>query len=82
MLDGVGVRVRVRCNNSQQCKDVQCIMGKMSLLYCFQHACALLSPWRPYIMHVRGLNNVGRAVQMDPTCFGDHETKELLGVVG
>ena len=38
-------------------------------------------------MRVRGPNNVGRAVQTDPINivaprFGDHVTKEMLGVVG
>ena len=27
-------------------------------------------------------NNVGRAVQIVALCFGDHGTKEMLGVVG
>ena len=38
-------------------------------------------------MRVRGPNNVGSAVQLDPTLlrslrFGDHGTKEMLGVAG
>ena len=37
-------------------------------------------------MRLRDPNNVGRAVQTDPTLlryfFGDHGTKEMLGVVG
>ena len=33
-------------------------------------------------MHVRGTNNVGRAVQTDPTLLRDHGTQEMLGVVG
>ena len=36
--------------------------------------------------NAHGPNIVGRAVQTDPTllklCFGDHRTKEMLGVVG
>ena len=38
-------------------------------------------------MRVRGPNNVGRPVQLDPTLlrslrFGDHRTKEMLGDAG
>ena len=38
-------------------------------------------------MRRRGPNNVGRAVQLDPTLLrslrlGDHGTKEMLGVAG
>ena len=34
-------------------------------------------------MRVRGPNNVGRAVQTDPTLLrNDHGTKEMLRVVG
>ena len=34
---------------------------------CLQHVNALLSPWRPYVLRVRGSNNAGRVVQKDPT---------------
>ena len=46
-----------RCKNSQQCWDLQCIVGRI-------HPIRL---WRPCVMRVRGSNNVGRAVQTDPT---------------
>ena len=39
------------CNNSQQCWDPQCIVGRI----------------QPCVMSTRGPNNVGRAVQADPT---------------
>ena len=45
------------CNNSQQCWDLQCIMGRIQPI----------TLWRPCVMHVRVPNNVGKAVQMDPT---------------
>ena len=45
------------CNNSQQCWDLQCIVGRLQPL----------SLCKPCVMSVRGPNNVGRAVQMDPT---------------
>ena len=41
-----------RCNNSQQCWDPQCIVGRMQPI----------SLCKPCIMSVRGPNNVGRAV--------------------
>ena len=43
--------------NSQQCWDLQCIVGRIQLIWL----------WRPCVMRVRGPNNVGRAVQTDPT---------------
>ena len=45
------------CNNSQQCWDLQRIMGRIQPI----SLCKLC------VMSVRGLNNVGRAVQTDPT---------------
>ena len=45
------------CNNSQQCWDLQCIVGRIQPI----------SLCKPCVMSVRGPNNVGRAVQMDPT---------------
>ena len=47
------------CNNSQQCWDLQCIMGRIQPIRL----------WRPCVMRVRGPNNVVRAVHMDPTLF-------------
>ena len=45
------------CNNSQQCWDLQCIMGRIQPI----------SLCKPCVMSVRGPNNVGRAVQTNPT---------------
>ena len=45
------------CNNSQQVWDLQCIVGKIQPI----------SLCSPCVMSVRGPNNVGRAVQTDPT---------------
>ena len=45
------------CNNYQQCWDLQCIVGRIQPI----------SLCKPCIMSVRGPNNVGRAVQTDPT---------------
>ena len=45
------------CNNSQQCWDLQCIVGRI----------LPMSLCKPCVMSVRGPNNVGRAVQTDPT---------------
>ena len=45
------------CNNSQHCWHLQCIMGRIQPI----NLC------KPCIMSVRGSNNVGRAVQTDPT---------------
>ena len=53
------------CNNSQQVWDLQSIVGRIQLT----------SLCNPCVMSVRGPNNVGGAVQTDPT-------KETLGVVG
>ena len=44
-------------NNSQQVWDLQCIVGRIQPI----------SLCNPYVMSVRGPNNVGRAVQTDPT---------------
>ena len=52
------------CNNSQQCWDLQCIVGRIQPI----------SPCNPCVMSVRGPNNVALR-------FGDHGTKEMLGVV-
>ena len=43
--------------NSQQCCDLQCIVGRIQPI----------SLCKPCVMSVRGPNNVGRAVQTDPT---------------
>ena len=45
------------CNNFQQCWDLQCIVGRIQTI----------SLCKPCVMSVRGPNNVGRAVQTDPT---------------
>ena len=45
------------CNNSQQCWDLQCIVGRIQPI----------SLCKPCVMSVRGPSNVGRAVQTDPT---------------
>ena len=45
------------CNNCQQCWDLQCIVGRKQPI----------SLCKPCVMSVRGPNNVGRAVQTDPT---------------
>ena len=45
------------CNNSQQCWDLQCIMGRIQPI----------SLCKPCVMSVRGPNNVGWAVQTNPT---------------
>ena len=44
-------------NNSQHCWDLQCIVGRIQPI----------SLCKPCVMSVRGPNNVGRAVQTDPT---------------
>ena len=46
-----------RCNNSQQCWDPQCIVGRIQPI----------SLCKPCVMNTRGAKNVGRAVQTDPT---------------
>ena len=45
-----------RCNNSQQCWNLQCIVGRVQPIRL----------WRQCVMRVRGFNNVGRAAQTDP----------------
>ena len=45
------------CKNSQQCWDLQCIVGKIQPI----RLC------KPSVISVRGPNKVGRAVQTDPT---------------
>ena len=45
------------CNNSQQCWDLQWIVGRIQPI----------SDCKPCVMSVRGPNNVGRVVQTDPT---------------
>ena len=45
------------CNNSQQVWDLQCILRRMQSI----------SLCNPYVMSVRDPNNVGKAVQTDPT---------------
>ena len=45
------------CNGSQQCWDLQCILGRIQPI----------SLCRTCVMSARGPNNVGRAVQTDPT---------------
>ena len=45
------------CNNSQQCWDLQCIVGRIQPI----------SLCKPCVISVRGPNNVGRAVQTNPT---------------
>ena len=44
-------------NNSGQCWDLQCIVRRIQPIRL----------WRPCVMRVRGPNNVGRAVQTNPT---------------
>ena len=57
------------CNNSQQCWDLQRIVGRIQpISLC--NSCPI---------KVHGPNNVGRAVQTDR--FSNHGTKERLGVV-
>ena len=45
------------CNNSQQCWNLQCIVGRMQPM----------RPCKLHLIRVRGLKNVGKAVQTDPT---------------
>ena len=45
------------CNNSQQCWDLQCIVRRIQPI----------SLCKPCVISVRGPNNVGRALQTDPT---------------
>ena len=64
------------CNNSQQCWDQQCIVGRIQPI----------SLCKPCVMSVRDPNNVGRAVQTDPTLLRHASAitvqKKMLGVVG
>ena len=46
-----------RRNNSQRCWDLQCIVGRIQPI----------SLCKQCLMSMRGPNNVGRAVKMDPT---------------
>ena len=52
----VVVNLRLHAN-SQQCRDLQCIVGRIQPI----------SRWKPCVMSMRGPNKVGRAVQTDPT---------------
>ena len=56
------------CNSSQQCWDLQCIVGRIQPI----RLC------KPCVMSVRGPNNVGRAVQTDPTllCYASAITEQ------
>ena len=49
------------CNNSQQCWDLQCNVGRIQPI----------SLCKACVMSVRCPNNVGRAVQTDPTLLRD-----------
>ena len=72
MLDGVGSDVHTDATTCFQTmsghvvhygKDTtHKILGTFKILLqsCFQHKRLLLSPWKPYLMHVSGPNNVGR----------------------
>ena len=53
----VGSGVQTGCNKSQQCWDLQCIVGRIQPI----------SLCKPCVMNVRGPNNVGRAVKTDST---------------
>ena len=56
------------CNNSQQVCDLQCIVGRIQpISFC-----------NPCVISVRGPNNVGRAVQTDPTllCYASAITEQ------
>ena len=56
------------CNSSQQCWDLQCIVGRIQPIRL----------GKPCVMSVGGPNNVGRAVQMDPTllCYASAITEQ------
>ena len=56
------------CNNFQQCWDLQCIMERIQPI----------SLCKPCVMSMRGPNNVGRAVQTDPTllCYASAITEQ------
>ena len=63
MLGVVACVLAVVCKrmlNSQQCWDLQCIVGRIQLI----------SLCKPCVMSVRGPNNVGRPMQTDPTLLG------------
>ena len=71
MLDGVG-----SCVDSQLCKGMQCIMGRIRPIRLCKLTNAWLSPRRPYVrlmlvtvvvVVVVVVNNVGWAVQTAPT---------------
>ena len=53
----VGSGVQTDATQSHQCWDLQCIVGRIQPI----------SLCKPCVMSVRGPNNVGRAVQTDPT---------------
>ena len=57
---------------TKQVWDLQCIVGRIQPI----------SLCNPYVMSVRGPNNVWRAVQTDSTLLRYAYTKEKLGVVG
>ena len=60
-----------RCNTSQQCWDLQWIVGRIQPIRLR----------RPFVMRVRGPNNVGCVDgSIVALSFGDHGTKEMLGV--
>ena len=56
------------CNNSQQCWDLQCIVGRIQPM----------SLCKACVRSVRGPNNVGRVVQTNPTllCYVSAITEE------
>ena len=56
------------CNSSQLCWDLQCIVGRIQPIRL----------GKPCVMSVRDPNNVGRAVQMDPTllCYASAITEQ------
>ena len=56
------------CNNSQQCWDLQCIVGRIQPM----------SLCKACVLSVRGPNNVGRVVQTDPRllCYVSAITEE------
>ena len=68
-----------RCNNSKQCWDLQCIVGRVWPIRL----------WRQCVMRVRGFNNVGKAVQTNPrllryasTIMKQQKCWEMLADVG
>ena len=65
------------CNNSQQCCDLQCIVGITQPIW----LC------KPCVMRVRGPTKLEELCKWAGSNivalrFGDHGTKEMLGVVG